>query len=308
MMHQRLRGGDRIEHQSTRVTVGVDAARHCGIARIKLRHLLDARQTGGLGLAPAARAEGALECLHLFNPAVGVKLELPDQRRGLLALRRDGRGLATESGDRCQGIAPGLSRRAKKRRRIRQRSLDESGQGRWCRHDVETHAGLLHQLGEPVAARSDQCFDHARDAMLVPSPGSRAKPGGQQQTVCRIDTIAGVQVLPVHLGQGQRVFIGGFIAQAHTGCIRPAPPGIIGRRFARARFGNAEFSRGAPGLRGGLCQQDHRVNPGQPDRHRAAPRFHCGLVFLVGGGKALGGLAPAALHCRFGRHKHTAHG
>ena len=307
-MRQRLRGRDRIKHQAARVTVGVDTARHGGIARIELRDFFDARQAGRLGLAPAARAVAALKCLHPLNPAFGIKLQLPDQRRGLLRLHRCRHGLATERGDRRQRIAPGFAGRAKKRRRIGQPGLQARWQGRWCRHNVETHAGLLHQLGEPVAARRYQRLDHARDAVRVPSCGSGAKPGSQQQAVCSIDPVASVQVLPVHLRHGQRVFVDAFITEAHAGRMGPAAPRVVGRRFARARFGDAEFSCGAPGLRRRLGQQGHRVDPRQSYRHRATPRFDCALVGLVGGGKAIRSFNPTALHCRLRRHKHLTHG
>ena len=85
MLHQGQHRGHRIERQQRRSALALDRARDGGIARIESHALFHPREADRLRSAPAARALGALERHHVFDPAVAVDMQLPQQghrRRG----------------------------------------------------------------------------------------------------------------------------------------------------------------------------------------------------------------------------------
>ena len=302
MAHQGLRSGDRIERQAARETVGVDAARHRCIARVKLRHFLDARETRRLRFAQAARAEGALESLYVYHPPLCIEAQLPDQCDRLRrAGRRCGR-CAAQRGDRRQRITPALALSAKKGGRFGEGRAQTGCQcGGRCQ--LEALTSLLQQERQPVvAARSERCH-HLCHAFSVPARRLDIEPGGEQQAVREKNAVGRVQMVLLGLLQRECVCIESFVTEAHRHRMGPAAPRVMRRGLARTRLGHAKFVRCAPRRRRGLGHQSQWIKPHQPHRHRAAFQAGCRQIGFVGRGEGLASGHPFAAQRGFSSRK-----
>ena len=226
-MHQRLRRCHRVECKAARVTVAGNAARHGGVARVKLIEFCDARQTDRFWPAPAARTMGALERFYIIDPAFGVNVQPPNQARRWRRLCRR-RRLPAQRGDGGERIAPDLAAAAEKRRggdravrAVRLRT------GRHGQIDPELAAGLLHQRGQPVAARREQIFEQPLRMRGAPAARAAAEPRGQYQPQRSVESIGKFLVDALVVMQGKRLLNLLLIAHAHCNRVRPAAPEFV---------------------------------------------------------------------------------
>ena len=283
MMYQRLRCGHRIECERRRVAPAFDAARHRGVARIQSGVLPDLGQADRFGAAPAARTEGALERLHVHDPAFRVDLQLPGQGCGRRLPGQGARTLLAERRDHRERVAPDLTLVAKESRGFR-RALEVRRHDR----DLEPDAGLDHQSGQPDAARREEPVEQMRHAVRGPAERRDTEPRAEQQAVGPIHASADALMDAVAFMQRERLGDERFVAKAHLRRMRPAAPFFVGGRIARARFRDAKLARRHPCGRRPLGQQRHRIDPGQAAGRGAAAHAHRRLPCLVGGGETRG--------------------